>query len=61
MSAICVGSCRWISLAAATADPVVAAMRYSGRGYIDQRENAEKQLSPMNIHSLHDAAIRRHK
>ena len=25
MSAICVGSCRWISLAAATADPVVTA------------------------------------
>jgi len=30
VSAICVGSCRWISLAAACADPVLRAAKYEG-------------------------------
>ena len=35
MSAICVGICRWISLAAVSADPVGTAVRLYVLGYTD--------------------------
>jgi len=40
MSAICVGSCRCISLAAACADPVISAMSFLSGHNLDARKSA---------------------